>query len=81
MQSPAPGVEQPHATMLQQPHGTAQPEWVESRFAEKDPRILVDKLNVSWKCIPVAKQAKHVLGYISKSVVEESNSSPLLQSL
>ena len=79
MPSPAPGVEQPRATILKQPHGTAQAECVESSFAKKDVRILVDKLNATQQCIPVAKQAKHMLGCISKSVAEESNSSPLFR--
>lgn len=46
--------------------------WVENSFAEKDLRILADKLNVSQECIPVAKQAKHTLGCISKNMVEYS---------
>lgn len=47
-------------------------EWSENRFAERDLRILADKLNASQECIPEAKQAKHMLGCISKNMVEYS---------
>ena len=39
----------------------------------------MDKLNASQKCTAVAKQAKHMLGCISKSVAEENHSSPLFR--
>lgn len=79
MQSPAPQVEQPCAAILEQLHGTGQAECAERSFVEKDLRILVDKLDISQQYIPVAKQAKHILGYISKSMTEESNSSSLFR--
>lgn len=48
---------------------------VETCFAEKDLSIMADKLNASQQWIPMAKQAKHMPGFIRKSMAEERNSS------
>ncbi|KAK4829258.1 hypothetical protein QYF61_002544 [Mycteria americana] len=46
---------------------------LESSFAEKYPRVLVDtKLNMSQQCVFVAKKANSILGCIKKSVASRS---------